>query len=268
MITCVFLLCAAAISLISLYINLSSPFPWPTSWKYTEVVTHFVFVPETQILTVSELIVWLDVCRLQHRVTAIWHVEKKMNCGYLEIKKKDLICSSSWLAWGKGREVDLWMWRGQEKINQWYHLHGNLANHQPQQFSQPMREPDCCHTHLHAAPHTHSHTHADTLSAHQTCSSSAADDMWPKEQLCCVGGWFFTWKEIYARMYSCCFPSSYGQYCTPCWGGGTIISQSHDILFMFCLPHNISRTVCFHTIGLRKQGEKGACLTCLSFDHQ
>lgn len=26
-----------------------------------------------------------------------------------------------------------------EEINQWYHLHGSLAKHRPQRFSQPMR---------------------------------------------------------------------------------------------------------------------------------
>lgn len=89
---------------------------------------------------------------------------RKMNCGYLEIKKgADLIFSSGWRGWGKGKKADLWMGEGveamkMEEINQWYHLHGSLANHRPQRFIS-LWGSFCCHNKTNPPNHiTQTHT--------------------------------------------------------------------------------------------------------------
>ncbi|KAF3836029.1 hypothetical protein F7725_028587 [Dissostichus mawsoni] len=62
-------------------------------------------------------------------------------------RQKEEALLSEWLkGLGEGKEGGLMDGDGdgeemkKEEINQWYHLHGSLANQRPQRFSQPMGE--------------------------------------------------------------------------------------------------------------------------------
>lgn len=96
---------------------------------------------DTQAVNGKKITITQPSCRLPDCVCvlAIWHLQKKMNCGYQQIKKRglggDLIFNSGWRGWGKGKTANLWMggaWGMKKEINQWYHLFGSLAKHQPQ----------------------------------------------------------------------------------------------------------------------------------------
>lgn len=87
-------------------------------------------------------------------------------------KGTDLIFTSGWRGWGKGKKADLWMGKmGEamktEEINQWYHLHGSLANHRTQRFISLWVSSycSCCHNkpnppnhHAYTLPHKDTHT--------------------------------------------------------------------------------------------------------------
>lgn len=76
---------------------------------------------DTQAVNGKKITITQPSCRLPDClcVLAIWHLQKKINCGYQQIKKRglgvDLIFNSGWRGWGKGKTANLWMREGGEE---------------------------------------------------------------------------------------------------------------------------------------------------------